>query len=192
MIVILEIIVLSPSDLFVAGKYVMNNYYTIFDIDNSQLKIYPDGNGYFSFEQISIIIFLFSLCIGGLIFVCCYIIYHKFCKRNRNDELNENLVQENPQEEGNANEEEMNQQQDINENIENNQNNNDANNHDNEENLDNEKIVLREDNIYDNSNNAYNGIEDNYNEYTNNNINNSNYNGTDDFINDVRNSSDNL
>ncbi len=180
------------SDLFVAGKYVMNNFYTIFDIDNSQLKIYPDGSGNFTFEQISAIIFLFSLCIGGLMFVCCYIIYHKFCKRNRNNELNENLVEENPHEEGNANEEEMNQQQNINENIENNENNSNANDHDNEENLDNEKIVLREDNIYDNNNNDYNGIEDNYNENNNNYINNSNYNSTDNCINDIRNSSDNL
>ena len=181
------------SDLFIAGKYVMNNYYTIFDIDNSQLKIYPDGSGNYTFEQISIIIFLFSLCIGGLIFICGYIIYHKFCKRNQNAELNENLVQENQQEEGNANEGEMNQQQDINENIENNDNdnNNRDNNYDNEEeNLDNEKIILREDNIYDN--NIYNGNEGNHNENNNSNIKNIDNNGTNNWINDIRNSSDNL
>ena len=181
------------SDLFIAGKYVMNNYYTIFDIDNSQLKIYPDGSRNFTFEQISVIIFLFLLCIAGLIFICCYIIYHKFCKRNQNAELNENLVQDNQQEEGNVNEEEMNQQQDIDVNIENNYNNNNNNNDDNEEeNLDNEKIVLSEYNIYDNNNNIYNGNEEGYNGNSNNNIDNINYNVIDNCINDKRNSYDNL
>jgi hypothetical protein len=181
------------SDLFIAGKYVMNNYYTIFDIDNSQLKIYPDGSRNFTFEQISVIIFLFLLCIAGLIFICCYIIYHKFCKRNQNAELNENLVQDNQQEEGNVNEEEMNQQQDIDGNIENNYNNNNGNNDDNEEeNLDNEKKVLSEYNIYDNNNNIYNGNEEGYSGYSNNNIDNINYNVIDNCINDIRNSYDNL
>ena len=175
------------TDLFIAGKYVMNNYYTIFDIDNSLLKIYPDENGNFSLEQISVIIFLFSLCIGGLFFICCYIIYHKFCKRNRIGELNENLVQDNQQQEGNISEE-INQQQNINEIIENNDNvnNNGNSNNNEEENLDNEKIFLREDNIFDSNNNAYNGNEDSHKE------NNINYNESDNCINDIRNSSSNL
>ena len=85
------------SDLFVAGKYVMNNYYTIFDIDNNQLKIYPTNKEILYFDQRNVIIFLFALSLGGLVFLCCYFIYKKFCSRDPIDEenINEDLIQEN-------------------------------------------------------------------------------------------------
>ena len=85
------------SDLFIAGKYVMNNYYTIFDIDNNQLKIYPTNKEILYFDQRNVIIFLFALSLGGLVFLCCYFIYKKFCSRDPVDEenINEDLIQEN-------------------------------------------------------------------------------------------------
>ena len=184
------------SDLFILGKYVMNNYYTIFDIDNSQLKIYPDGIGNNSFDQKDIVLFLFSLCIAGILFFSCYIIYKRFFTRNPNEELNEEMVQENQQEEGNVNEGEMQQQHDENDINENNDNNNNHenendNNYGNEENLENEKIILKEDNIYENNNDIYNeNKEDNMNNGNiSNNINNFNNNSNDNCINDFRNSS---
>ena len=177
------------SDLFIAGKYVMNNYYTIFDVDNSQLKIYPDGNGSGSFDQKDIVIFLFSLCIIGILIFSCYIIYKRFFTRNLNEEFNEEMVQENQQEEGNANGGEMQQQHDNNENNDNDNNNNNDHNYDNEGNLDNEKIILKEDNTYENNNDIYN--ENKEDEINNGNISNkNNYNNNDNCINDIRNSSE--
>jgi len=178
------------SDLFIIGKYVMNNYYTIFDIDNSQLKIYPDGIGSSSFDQKDIVLFLFSICIGGILFFSCYIIYKRFFTRNPNEELNEEIVEENQQEEANANGGEI-QQHDENDNNDNNENNND-NYYGNEGNLDNEKIILKEDNIYENNNDICN--EDKEDDMNNgnisNNINNFNNNSNDNCINDIRNSNE--
>ena len=87
------------SDLFIAGKYVMNNYYTIFDTDNNTLLLSPIKKEYAYFDQKNVIIFLFSLSIGGLVIMCCYFIYKKFISRDE-DNLNEELLQEN---EGDAN-----------------------------------------------------------------------------------------
>jgi len=85
------------SDLFIAGKYIMNNYYIIFDIDNSQLKIYPNKESNITFEQQNVIFFLFALSVGIMIFLSYCFIYKKLCSRALNNEniLNEDLIQEN-------------------------------------------------------------------------------------------------
>ena len=93
------------SDLFIAGKYVINNYYTIFDIDNNQLKIYPDNSGNSSLIKRNIIIFLVTLCVGGIILISAFIIYKNNLTRNEDLELNEDLIQDNRQEVENNNEE---------------------------------------------------------------------------------------
>ena len=75
------------NDLFIAGKYVMNKYYTIFDIDNEQLKIYPikKKNDEFSKER-NIIISLVLLLVGIFLFLCCYLIYRKYFYNNQREE----------------------------------------------------------------------------------------------------------
>ena len=83
------------SDLFIAGKYVMNNYYTIFDIDNNQLKIYPDSFGNSSLIQRNIIIFFISICVGGVLFISGYIMYKRNLTRNENLEINEDFIRDN-------------------------------------------------------------------------------------------------
>ena len=123
------------TDLFIAGKYVMNNYYTIFDIDNNQLKTYPISQEYLIYDQRNVIIFLFVICIGGLVFLSCFCIYRNFCSRNTDEEnnFNEDLIGENEGEvnaqenEGNNNQEEQNPNniEMNNENISNNENNTD-------------------------------------------------------------------
>ena len=110
------------NDLFIAGKYVMNNYYSIFDIDNNQLKMYLNNRSVFI--QNDIIILLFSLCMAGLLCLCCCFIYRQFFSRNQDDELNinEDLIQENGEgeegrEDNNENEENNELQNNDNQNI---------------------------------------------------------------------------
>ena len=155
------------TDLFIAGKYVMNNYYTIFDVDNNQLKTYPLSQEYLFYDQRNVIIFLFVICIGGLIFLSCFCIYRNFFSGN-NDvvNLNKDLIEENNGEGNDQENEENNNQEGENDNIieMNNENSNyniNGNNSDNEININNEdeidKIELKDD------------IENNDNEYINNN-----------------------
>ncbi len=139
------------TDFFIAGKYVMNNYYTIFDIDNNQLKTYSLPQETFYYDQKNVIIFLFVICIGGLVFLSCYCIYKNFCSRNNDEEnLNEELIDEND-DGGNGQENEGNNQREQNDNnIEMNNENNDLNingnnsskedNNKNEENINNIEI----------------------------------------------------
>ena len=139
------------TDFFIAGKYVMNNYYTIFDIDNNQLKTYSLPQENFYYDQKNVIIFLFVICIGGLVFLSCYCIYKNFCSRNNDEEnLNEELIDEND-DGGNGQENEGNNQREQNDNnIEMNNENNDLNingnnsckedNNKNEENINNIEI----------------------------------------------------
>ena len=123
------------SDLFIGGKYIMNKYYTIFDIDNNQLKIYPNSNGSYYFDQRSIILFLFTLSVGGLLLLSCYFIYKRFFSRNpEEDNLNDDLVEGNEEEaevEGNNGEIDDQQQNIEEENFDNNNMNNNLNNENN-------------------------------------------------------------
>ena len=145
----------------------MNNYYTIFDVDNNQLKTYPLSQEYLFYDQRNVIIFLFVICIGGLIFLSCFCIYRNFFSGN-NDvvNLNKDLIEENNGEGNDQENEENNNQEGENDNIieMNNENSNyniNGNNSDNEININNEdeidKIELKDD------------IENNDNEYINNN-----------------------
>ena len=139
------------NDLFIVGKYVMDNYYTIFDIDNNQIQLYQTNISNYTFDQKNIIIFLFSVCIGGILLLCCYFIYRKFYSNNEEDELNinEDLVQENDEEQGQQNEEEF---QQLNEENDNHENNNINNNLIDDEN-DNHNIVNNSNNNDNNENN---------------------------------------
>ena len=145
------------NDLFIAGKYVMNNYYIIFDIDNNQIRTLLTNNGNNDYEQKNVVIFLFVLCMGGIAFLCCYCIYKNFCPSNNEEEnLNDDLLQVDEEEEirqenedGNANEQ---QNREIN--ILEMNNNNGENNNDNliDENINNnisnnEGIEKKEGNI---------------------------------------------
>ena len=145
------------NDLFIAGKYVMNNYYIIFDIDNNQIRTLLTNNGNNDYEQKNVVIFLFVLCMGGIAFLCCYCIYKNFCPSNNDEEnLNDDLLQVDEEEEirqenedGNANEQ---QNREIN--ILEMNNNNGENNNDNliDENINNnisnnEGIEKKEGNI---------------------------------------------
>lgn len=124
------------TDVFIAGKYVMNNYYTIFDIDNNQLKVYKTNKGNINIDQRNIIIILFVLCSGGLLFLCCYCIYKNYCQRDTDEEnLNEDLIEDNIEDE--ANDQENQRENNEEQNIENNDleiNDNNINNINNEEN----------------------------------------------------------
>ena len=137
------------NDLFIAGKYVMNNYYSIFDIDNEQLKLYriKKDDDEFLRERtfiISLVLFLS----GIFLFIFCYLVYRKYFHNNNqlnedenfddnyfvNDNINadENNVNNNEQlNEGINNEIEGNNENENNlnnnENLENNINNNDDN-----------------------------------------------------------------
>ena len=152
------------NDLFIAGKYVMNNYYSIFDIDNNQLKFYLNNRS--AFIQNDFILLLFLLCMGGLLFLCCCFIYRQFFSRNQDDELNinEDLIQENGEgeegrEDDNENEENnLNDNQNISlQNIEDNDNNDVIREND-------DYIVLDENNeIIDNEQKENNIIVDNIN-----------------------------
>ena len=104
------------SDLFIAGKYIMNNYYTIFDIDNNQLKVYNLNKGILYFSQTKGALFLllvFSIIITVIMNYIC-------CKRNRLRNINVNNV-ENENLEGNLienNEVDNNEEENIVRNIE--------------------------------------------------------------------------
>ena len=152
------------SDLFIAGKYVMNNYYTIFDIDNNQLKIYPDSFESSSFIQRNIIIYFISLCVGGVLFIIGYIIYKRNLTRNENLLLNEDLIRDNREEVENNNGEEIEDHQQNNKNGNNDEKDNDNMNLNkilDENSSNNEKIKVKEES---------NDIEINNNINENNNI----------------------
>ena len=110
------------SDLFIAGKYVMNNYYTIFDIDNNQLKILTLDKKVLLFPQTKGVLFLllvFTIIIALILNYIC-------CKKNRlrnlnvnnaeNDNLEGNLIENNEEENRERNEGENNPQE-LNEEI---------------------------------------------------------------------------
>ena len=128
------------NDLFIAGKYVMNNYYSIFDIDNEQLKLYRikrDNNEFL--RERNFIISLVLLLSGIFLFLFCYLIYRKYFSNNQIDEeenLDENnLINENI----NIDENDINNNEHFNENIdneigENNENHINLNNNENNDN----------------------------------------------------------
>ena len=93
------------NDLFIAGKYIMNNYYLIFDINSTKLGIYDvENDNLLKAERAMIIFFLIStticlLSLGG------YFMYKK-CIRNGvpvENEIEENI--ENNDERENENQE---------------------------------------------------------------------------------------
>ena len=86
------------NDYFIVGKYVMNNYYNIFDIDAGQLKLYPiiKKNDEFLKEK-NFIIALIVLLTSIFLLLSCYLIYRKLFSRNNdeNNDLNDdNFVRE--------------------------------------------------------------------------------------------------
>ena len=110
------------SDIFIAGKYIMNNYYTIFDIDNNQLKILTLDKKVLLFPQTKGVLFLllvFTIIIALILNYIC-------CKKNRlrnlnvnnaeNDNLEGNLIENNEEENRERNEGENNPQE-LNEEI---------------------------------------------------------------------------
>jgi len=137
------------NDLFIAGKYVMSNYYNIFDIDNEQLKLYrikKDDNEFL--RERNFIISLVLLLSGIFLFLFCYFIYRKYFMNNQlNEEENfdENyMIDGNNNENLNENENVINNPEQINEGIneEIGENIENYNNLDNDEN--NENIVNNE------------------------------------------------
>ena len=143
------------NDLFIAGKYVLNNYYSIFDIDNNQLKMYLTKRSD-AFDEKDMIILIFTLCIGGLLLLICFCFYKQSNSRNQDDELNinEDLIQENGEE----------RREDVYENEENNelQNNLNDNQNINPQNIDNNDIIRENDeNIVINGNNEIDKNEQN-------------------------------
>ena len=174
------------NDLFIAGKYVISNYYSIFDIDNSQLKLYPtkkDDNAFF--KERNIIIFLVLLFSGIFLLLFCYLIYRKYFFNNQNnpDELNydfdenNNLIQENENNNENSNENNDNNNDNEDNNKENNDNTNEQSNEIGENNTEenNENLNEKEnnnDNInIDNNDNINIDNNANINNDTNENIN---------------------
>ena len=130
------------NDLFIVGKNVMNNYYSIFDVDKNQFRIYLTNDGTYYFNQNDIIIFLFSLCLAGILFLCCFFIYKKYFSRNQEDEnLNEDFIEENNEEIGEG-EGEGNINNEINDENE----NQGENNNSEDETIDNKRINNNDDN----------------------------------------------
>ena len=144
------------NDFFIIGKYVMSNYYNIFDIDKEQLKLYPlqRRNDEFLKER-NYIISLILLLIGIFIFLICFLIYRKFFSPNQNNEENNDINDENfNPEDWNWDEGEV---QHLEQNNENNEEDRNANNNNdnNEENNINDNLIENNDN--------YNDINDNIN-----------------------------
>ena len=120
------------NDLFIAGKYAMHNYYTIFDIDKNQIQLYPTQYGLRIKNKYAILLFI-SVSVAGLVFVFCYLMYKKRYLNFREDELNinEELVEENDEEQGQENDQEneqLNEENDNHQNINIDDNNNINNN----------------------------------------------------------------
>ena len=140
------------NELFIAGKNIMINYYSIFDINEGKLKLYPSNvkKEDFSKER-NFIISLVILLAGIFLFLCCYLIYRRWFSNNQNG--NENNFDENIDYEG-INWDEIDNQDNQNRepNNENNNENNIENNNDtmnDNNNIDNEN----KDNIENNDNN---------------------------------------
>ena len=162
------------NELFIAGKNIMINYYSIFDISEEKLKLYPSNieKEDFSKER-NFIISLVLLLAGIFLFLCCYLIYRRWFSNNQNE--NENNFDDNFDYEG-INWDEIDNQDNENrepniEDTNNEQNNNTDNNIDNEnkdnENNDNiedkkeEEIIDDNDDIKDDNAIVYGGRESN-------------------------------
>lgn len=75
------------NDFFIAGKYVMSNYYNIFDVGENQLKLYPIKKESDEFyKERNIIILLVLLLAGFFLFIAFYLIYRKYFTNNQNEE----------------------------------------------------------------------------------------------------------
>ena len=77
------------NDLFIAGKYTMNNYYMIFDINSTQLSFYDLELSNFLFTERAIIIFFLISTTICLLSIGGYFMYKK-CFRENVPEENEN------------------------------------------------------------------------------------------------------
>lgn len=108
------------NDLFIAGKYIMNNYYTIFDIDNNQLKIYDLDKKIIYFSQTKGVVFLLLIFSIIIALIINYICYRKNRIQNANNAENGNLegnLIENNDVENNERNEVENNGQEMNEEI---------------------------------------------------------------------------
>ena len=158
------------NDLFIAGKYVMSNYYSIFDIGKNQLKLYPVKNNNNDFlKERNIIIFLVVLFSGIFLLLFCYLIYRKYFFNNQNNpddnnydfDENNNLIQEHLNE-NNDNNNDGNNNNDNLENTDNNNNNEQSNEFDNNNEGENkENLNEDENNINNNDNNKDENINNN-------------------------------
>jgi len=159
------------NDLFIAGKYVMSNYYSIFDIDKNQLKLYPVKNNNNDFlKERNIIIFLVVLFSGIFLLLFCYLIYRKYFFNNQNNpdennydfDENNNLIQEHLNE-NNDNNNDGNNNNDNLENTDNNNNeqSNEIDNNNNNEGENKENLNEDENNINNNDNNKDENINNN-------------------------------
>ena len=88
------------NDLFIAGKYIMSNYYNIFDMNENQLKLYPIKKNHYEFyKERNIIISIVLLLSGLFLFLFCYLIYRKYFSNNQvrdeDEDDYENFFQEN-------------------------------------------------------------------------------------------------
>ena len=134
------------NDFFIAGKYVMGNYYNIFDIENEQLKLYKikkDDNEFL--RERNFIISLVLLLSGIFLFLFCYFIYRKYFSNNQINE--EENFDENYYGDININE-------NVNENdLNNNEQNNERINEENGENKENYNNLSNDENNENNVNN---------------------------------------
>ena len=165
------IMVNYDNDYFIAGQYVMSNYYNIFDIDNGKLMLYPRKKKIDNFsKEKNFIISLVLLLAGIFLFLCCYLIYRRYFSNNQNEE-NENYFDENnnllPED---FNWDEINNVDPINENngegTEENKENNDINGNENNNLIDKEKNENNEEinesnNILDEKKEEENNINEN-------------------------------
>ena len=135
------------NDYFIANKYVMANYYNIFDIDAEQLKLYPIKRSTSEiYKERNFIISLVLLLAGIFLFISCYLIYRRYFSNHSNNE-NENNVDEEHLYYENINWDEIDA---LNEGQNNNENNTENENNENNEENKNEN---------DNENNIENDVE---------------------------------
>ena len=80
-----SIIVNYNNDFWILGNNILNNYYSIFDIDNNQFRLYDRRikiNKHYEFS----LIFIFTLIFMLLILLAGYLIYKKYTNENHFEE----------------------------------------------------------------------------------------------------------
>ena len=98
-----HVVINYDNDLFIGGTNVLNNYYSIFDIDNNILKILPK-NDLSGQATTKFLIMFFAMLVGSvLILFGGYYFYNKFVineptgvvQQNNNNEQNNNNIEQN-------------------------------------------------------------------------------------------------